>query len=163
MNSTEIGGTKMRKSPYKIAVNTALAVLSSMIAFELVGINRVVRRIVQVHFLELEIVLGITLWLLLMLFLIKRKNTARNGLLPLLGFGFLAGSLSGAVAAASLSALNYHERGLFDYISSWKDLASFLGISILGTLGWLLGLFSAVLTYFLLSIRSERISPTSAP
>lgn len=137
----------MRESFLNISTKAAVAVLLSIAAVELIGVNRHVRRIVQVHFWELEAVLGVTLWAFLVLFVLKRG--ARIKLPRMLGVGFIAGLVSGSIGAVSLSVLNYHRRGIFNSGLWWSELGSFAGISMVATCGWLIGILSGLFLYFM--------------
>ena len=142
----------MRKRYFALSTKVALAVSVSVLGMELIGVNRLVRQIVQVNFWELEALLSITLWLLVSAFVLYRADKTL-GFWRLVSFGFVAGSISGLVGAVGVSIVNYQQRGIFNSALSWTGVLAFVAISILGTCGWLIGTLSGAVLHLLIQAR----------
>lgn len=145
----------MSNSVIGILIKSVLAVMGSIAIVEISGLNRIVRHVIQIRiqFLQLETILGVSLLLLLATYVLRIKNSAQLRFLPLIAAGFMFGLLSGLVATVSLSILNWNQRGIFNSNLSLHDVGLFIALSMLGTLGWLIGSLAGSLLY--LSMRTK--------
>lgn len=148
----------MDRERFNISMRTAAAVVISVAAVEVLGVNRMVRGIVQVGFLGLEIVVTIVLCLFLMVYSLRYGAKTRWGFWGFAGMGLFAGVVSGAVGIVVLSIVNYPRRGIFNSGLSFASLVSLVGISILASCSWLVGILSGIflsLTYRFRPLRRE--------
>jgi hypothetical protein len=145
--------TEQSDSSYLTA---AFAVTYSVIAAELLDINRIPRALVHRNYAVFEAIFVLALWLCTVGAIQLQASFRQRFAIAFLGWGLAGGLASGVIATLGLFCVSFFSRThISDYLFSWQGLADFLWAATIISFGWFIGVISGAARFLLVTRRKN--------